>query len=125
MLLRTDPEAIEPMHPSSLEAMRSTGLTLTERRALYEHLKELGPKWRANSGDKMAERKWMWHESLKSKFKELEQKYRQHVDQYGPPSNHTGCPLRGNQCPIKADAVMDYSGDYGLKIGTSLLGRLC
>ena len=73
MLLRTDPEAIEPMHPSSLEAMRSTGLTLTERRALYEHLKELGPKWRANSGDKMAERKWMWHESLKSKFKELEQ----------------------------------------------------
>ena len=70
-LLRTKPSDIEKMHPSTLEAMRTTGLTLTERRALYEHLKELGPKWKAATSDKMLERKWMWHESLKSKFKEV------------------------------------------------------
>ena len=70
-LLRTQPRDIEPMHPSSLEALRTTGLTLTERRALYEHLKDLGPKWKAATSDKMLERKWMWHESLKSKFKEV------------------------------------------------------
>jgi len=123
MLLRLDPADIEPMHPSSLEAMRTTGLTLTERRALHEHLKDLAPKWQLMTSDKMAERKWMWHASLKSKFKEVLEKYDQHVKQYGPPGNHPyakrndpgsgGCPLLGNQCPVKADLATDYNGDYG------------
>jgi hypothetical protein len=121
LLLRMNPADVEPMHPSSLEAMRTTGLTLTERRALYEQLKAMGPKWGAQSSDKMAERKWMWHSSLKGKFKETVEKYTKHVEQYGPPGNHPyakrndpsgGCPLLGNQCPVKADNV-DYSGDYG------------
>ena len=121
MLLRIDPKAIEPMHPSSLEGMRTTGLTLTERRALHEHLKDLGPKWRTMTSDKMSERKWMWFESLRSKYKELVDKYQQHIDQYGPPGNHEGCPLLGNQCPIKADAAIDYSGDYGFPEGPEYL----
>lgn len=121
-LVRLPPSMIESMHPSSLESMRSTGLLLTERRALHEHLKELGDKWKAASNDKMSERKWMWHESLRGKFKELVTKYQEHVDQYGPPGNHPyakrgepggGCPLIGKQCPLKADLEIDYSEDYG------------
>jgi hypothetical protein len=123
LLLRMDPSAIEPMHPSSLESMRTTGLALPERRALHEHLKDLGTRWKASSKDKMAERKWMWHESLRSKFRELVDKYDEHVEKYGPPENHPyakrgdptggGCPLLGNQCPVKADLAVDYSDDYG------------
>jgi len=123
MILRTDPSVIEAMHPSSLESMRTTGLTLTERRAIHEHMKEIAPKWKAMTSDKMCERKWMWHASLQSKLKEMLEKYDKHVEQYGPPGNHpyrkrndpngVGCPLIGNQCPIKADLVIDYSGDYG------------
>jgi hypothetical protein len=123
MLLRKDPASIEPMHPSSLEAMRTTGLTLTERRALHEHLKDVAPKWKLMASDKMAERKWMWHESLKSKLKEMLEKYEKHISEYGPPGNHPyakrgdpgagGCPLLGNQCPLKADLATDYTGDYG------------
>jgi hypothetical protein len=127
LLLRMKPSAIEPMHPSSIEGLRSTGLTLTERRALYEHLKDLGPKWKTMQSDKMAERKWMWHASLKGKFKETLDKYQTHVDQYGPPGNHPyakrndptgGCPLLGNQCPVKADSLVDYDDvDYGFPSG--------
>jgi hypothetical protein len=123
LLLRMDPSAIEPMHPSSLESMRTTGLTLLERRALHEHLKDLGTKWKASSKEKMAERKWMWHESLRSNFRGLVDKYDEHVEKYGPPENHPyakrgdpiggGCPLLGNQCPVKADLAADYSDDYG------------
>ena len=86
MILRTDPSAIESMHPSSLEAMRTTGLTLTERRAIHEHLKGIAPRWKAMAGDKMCERKWMWHASLQSKLKEM----------LANPTN-----------------IDDYSGDYG------------
>jgi len=111
-LVRLPASSIEPMHPSSLESMRSTGLTLTERRALHEHLKELGAKWKAAANDKMAERKWMWHESLRGKFKELVEKYNKHIEQYGPPGNHE-CPLIGKQCPLVADKDIDYTGDYG------------
>lgn len=88
MILRTDPSVIEVMHPSSLEAMRTTGLTLIERRAIHEHLKEVTPKWKAMASDKMCERKWMWHASLQSKLKEM----------------------IGNQRNVKSD---DYSDDYG------------
>jgi hypothetical protein len=118
LLLRMDPAAIEPMHPSSIESLRSTGLTLTERRALYEHLRDLGPKWKTMMSDKMVERKWMWHESLKGKFKDTLKNYHQHMDQYGP-HEPGGCPLVGNQCPVKADCAIDYySTDYGFPEGS-------
>mmetsp|Transcript_3627 Transcript_3627/g.4101 ORF Transcript_3627/g.4101 Transcript_3627/m.4101 type:complete len:1130 (+) Transcript_3627:230-3619(+) len=123
MILRIDPTDIELMHPSSLEAMRTTGLTLTERRALHEHLKGIASKWKEMKNNKLCGRKWMWHASLKSKFKDMLEKYDKHVETYGPSENHpyrkrndpsgTGCALLGNQCPIKADQTMDYNDDYG------------
>jgi hypothetical protein len=121
-LLRIDPEDILPLHPSSLENMRVTGLTLTERRALYAHLKDIGPRWKAMQAEKMTERKWTWYNMMKGNFKENVNSWQRHVDKYGPPGNHTyatrdnpdgGCPLIGKQCPLKADKLIDYDGDYG------------
>lgn len=111
--IRLNPDDLERMHPSTLENMRVTGLTLTERRALYCHLKPLGPKWEKNKAEKMTERKWTWYQMMKSNFKENLAPYQRHVAQYGPPSNHVGCPLLGKQCPIKADKLIDYDNDYG------------
>ena len=111
--LRLNPDDLERMHPSTLENMRVTGLTLTERRALYYHLKPLGPKWEKNKSEKMTERKWTWYQMMKNNFKENLAPYQRHIDQYGPPENHQGCPLLGKQCPIKADKIIDYDGDYG------------
>jgi hypothetical protein len=122
-LLRIDPEDIVPLHPSSLENMRVTGLTLTERRALYAHLKDIGPRWKAMQAEKMTERKWTWYNMMKGNFKENADSWQRHVDKYGSPGNHPyttrdnpdggGCPLIGKQCPLKADKLIDYDGDYG------------
>ena len=111
--LRLNPDDLERMHPSTLENMRVTGMTLTERRAVYCHLQSLGPKWEKNKAEKMTERKWTWYQMMKNNFKENLAPYKRHVDQYGPPHNHVGCPLLGKQCPIKADLMVDYNGDYG------------
>lgn len=121
-LVRRNPDDIVRMHPSTLENMRVTGLTLTERRALYEHLRGVGPQWKAMKAEKMTERKWTWYNMMKGNFKENLASWQRHVDQYGPPGNHpyatrenpnTGCPLIGKQCPLKADKLIDYDGDYG------------
>jgi hypothetical protein len=111
--IRLNPDDLERMHPSTLDNMRVTGLTLTERRALYYHLQSLGPKWERNKAEKMTERKWTWYQMMKNNFKENLAPYQRHVLQYGPPDNHVGCPLLGKQCPIKADKLIDYDGDYG------------
>lgn len=111
--IRLNPEDLERMHPSTLDNMRVTGLTLTERRAIYYHLQSLGPKWERNKAEKMTERKWTWYQMMKNNFKENLAPYQRHVAQYGPPDNHVGCPLLGKQCPIKADKLIDYDGDYG------------
>jgi SOS response regulatory protein OraA/RecX len=112
-LLRINPDDIERMHPSTLENMRVTGLTLTERRALYCHLKPIGPRWEKNKAEKMTERKWTWYTMMKNNFKENLAPFVRHCEQYGPPENHVGCPLLGKQCPIKADLLVDYNTDYG------------
>eukprot|EP00934_Nitzschia_sp_Nitz4_P001588 Nitzschia sp. Nitz4//scaffold64_size103689//38157//44477//NITZ4_004432-RA/size103689-processed-gene-0.77-mRNA-1//1//CDS//3329556118//1588//frame0 len=121
-LVRRDPDDIVRMHPSTLENMRVTGLTLTERRALYEHLRGVGPQWFAMKAEKMTERKWTWYNMMKGNFKENLASWQRHVDQYGPPGAHPyatranpneGCPLIGKQCPLKADKLIDYDGDYG------------
>ncbi len=125
-LLRVDPDDIVPMHAATLENLRVTGLTLTERRALYCHLKYVGQQWKAMQGDKMTERKWTWFNMMKTNFKENLDVWLRHIDRYGPPGNHpyatrenphSGCPLVGNQCPLKADRIIDYDGDYGYPDG--------
>jgi hypothetical protein len=66
-----DPVAIEPMHSSSIEGLRSTGLTLTEPLAMYEDLKDLGPKWKTIIvSDKMADPNGLgtWYDFLTGKF---------------------------------------------------------
>jgi hypothetical protein len=122
MLIRINPEDIERMHPSTLENMRVTGLTLTERRALYEHLRPVGPKWNKNKAEKMTERKWTWYQMMKNNFKESLAPYERHIKQYGPPEDHpyatrddpsSGCPLIGKQCPVRANKDPDYTGDLG------------
>ena len=110
--LRLNPDDLECMHPATLENMRVTGLTLTERRALYIHFKPVGPKWEKNKAEKMTERKWTWYQMMRNNFKENVAPYQRHVDQYGGPENHS-CPLLGKQCPIRADKNPDYDGDYG------------
>jgi hypothetical protein len=121
-LIRTDPEDLVKMHPAALENLRVAGLTLTERRAIYSHIKDVGPRWKAMQADKMTERKWTWFKMMKQNFKENLAIYEYHVEQYGPPGNHPyatrdnpneGCPLIGKQCPLKADKIIDYDDDYG------------
>eukprot|EP00529_Nitzschia_sp_RCC80_P002260 CAMPEP_0113508630 /NCGR_PEP_ID=MMETSP0014_2-20120614/37128_1 /TAXON_ID=2857 /ORGANISM="Nitzschia sp." /LENGTH=1734 /DNA_ID=CAMNT_0000404373 /DNA_START=378 /DNA_END=5580 /DNA_ORIENTATION=- /assembly_acc=CAM_ASM_000159 len=126
-IIRRSPDDIVRMHPSTLENMRVTGLTLTERRALYEHLRGVGPQWKAMKAEKMTERKWTWYNMMKSNFKENLASWQRHVDQYGPPGAHPyatranpneGCPLIGKQCPLKADKMIDYDvADYGYQDG--------
>lgn len=121
-LLRVNPDDIFPMHPSTLENLRVGGLTLTERRAMFHHLREVGPRWKSMGSDKMMERKWIWFNMMKSNFKETVDSWRRHVADYGPPGNHPysnrenshrGCPLIGRQCPLRADKQIDYDNDYG------------
>jgi len=111
-LLRIDPEEIVNWHPVQLENYSVTGLTLTERRALYHHLKPVIVHW--GGEDPMTKRKRDWYEKMKSNFKERLNAYQCHVKNYGPHDNHKGCPLIGLQCPINADKVIDYyAEDYG------------
>mmetsp|Transcript_31980 Transcript_31980/g.36758 ORF Transcript_31980/g.36758 Transcript_31980/m.36758 type:complete len:1182 (-) Transcript_31980:446-3991(-) len=126
-IIRRHPNDIVPMHPSTLENMRVTGLTLTERRAIYKHIKGCGPKWNAQKAEKMTERKWVWFKMMKDNFKENLASYQRHVAQYGPPGAHPyatrsnpkeGCPMIGKQCPLKADKLIDYDKvDYGYPDG--------
>jgi len=121
-LIRTNPDDLVRVHPSTLENLRVTGLTLTERRALYAHLLPVGPRWKAMQADQMTERKWNWYKTMKLNFTENLDSYQRHVASYGPPGNHPyatrdnpneGCPLLGKQCPLKADKLIDYDNDYG------------
>ena len=115
-LIRRNPNDVAKFHFSNFEGVSLTGLTLTERRALYEHLNAIGPMWYKQRSNEQIERKWMWFQSMKGKFKDDLKKYEDHVKHYGPPGKHK-CSFIGLQCPIKADAQMDYSGDYGFPEG--------
>jgi len=121
-ILRTNPNDLEKVHPSTLENLRVTGLTLTERRAIHLHLDGVAQKWKAQNKEKNAERKWTWFKTMRLNFKSVEGQYWRHIQQYGPPGNHpyatrqnpdVGCPLIGKQCPLKADANPSYDNDYG------------
>jgi hypothetical protein len=108
-LLRVNPIAIERMHPSTLENMRTTGLTLTERRALYAHLRPVGRKWQARA-DAMMERKYSWFTMLKNNFREALRAYELHVRQYDQSPDGVSCQCRfPRTCPVVADALIGYS----------------
>ncbi|GKY92519.1 hypothetical protein MPSEU_000222200 [Mayamaea pseudoterrestris] len=118
-LLRKRPSDIEKMHPSMLEGFKTTGLTLTERRALYLHMLPLAGSW-SKAKDQMTERKMTWYNMMKQKFQEGLGQWQHHVKEYGLPCATHKCNLIGNQCPFKADTgAMDYysSGGYGFPEG--------
>ncbi|KAL3941946.1 MAG: hypothetical protein SGBAC_003774 [Bacillariaceae sp.] len=121
-LIRVNPAVISDMHADELEALGVAGLTLTERRALYEHLKEVGLTWEVKSVDNVLGRKFAWFSTMKKNLKETMNLYERHVQEYGPPGSHpyatreqpdVGCTLIGRQCPLKADSVVNYDADYG------------
>jgi hypothetical protein len=124
-LLRMNPLDIAKNHPSLLENLRVTGLTVTERRALHMHLKDIAETWKAQQGEEMTKKKFEWFKSLKETFKTVVNSYNKHVKQYGPEDNHPyatrddpdiGCPMIGKQCPIKANRSPAYDIDYGYTI---------
>jgi len=116
-LLRVNPNDVAKFHHSNFEGMSLAGMTLTERRALYEHLHSVGPTWFKQKSNEMIERKWQWFQSMKNKFRDDLKKWETHLDKFGPPENHK-CNFIGNQCPVKANKVLDYSiADYGFPEG--------
>ncbi|RLN69530.1 hypothetical protein BBJ28_00023531 [Nothophytophthora sp. Chile5] len=121
-LLRTNPLDIAKNHPSLLDNLRVTGLTVTERRALHMHLRDIAATWKTQQGEEMTKKKYEWFKGLKETFKTVVNSYNKHVKQYGPADNHPyatrddpdiGCPMIGKQCPIKADRSPAYDLDLG------------
>ncbi|OQR81096.1 hypothetical protein THRCLA_11881 [Thraustotheca clavata] len=124
-ILRTNPQDLAKSHPSVLENLRITGLTVTERRALHMHLKDVAAQWEGQKSEEMAGRRYNFFKSLRETFKTVVNSYNRHIAQYGPPGNHPyatrdnpdmGCPLIGKQCPLKADAAPAYNMDFGYPI---------
>ncbi|CEG41836.1 hypothetical protein L917_07581 [Plasmopara halstedii] len=121
-LLRMDPADIAKNHPSLLDNLRVTGLTVTERRALHMHLRDIADTWKSQQGEEMTKKKYEWFKTLKETFKTVVNSYNKHVKQYGPEDNHPyatrddpdiGCPMLGKQCPIKANRAPAYDQDLG------------
>ncbi|KAL3671743.1 hypothetical protein V7S43_003653 [Phytophthora oleae] len=125
-LIRLDPADIAKNHPSLLENLRVTGLTVTERRALHMHLRDVAATWKSQQGEEMTKKKYEWFKTLKETFKTVVNSYNKHVKQYGPADNHPyatrddpdiGCPMIGKQCPIKANKSPAYDQDLGYPDG--------
>ncbi|RHY95419.1 hypothetical protein DYB31_000796 [Aphanomyces astaci] len=126
-ILRINPADLARSHPSVLENLRITGLSVTERRALHVHLKDIALQWESQKGEEMAARRLQFFKTLKDTFKTVVSSYNRHVAQYGPKGQHpyltrgdesgVGCPLLGKQCPLKADASPAYDLDLGYPDG--------
>lgn len=125
-MLRMNPADIARNHPSLLENLRVTGMTVFERRALHIHLSGIAETWKAQQGEEMTKKKYEWFKTLKETFKTVVNSYNKHVKQYGPADNHPyatrddpdiGCPMIGKQCPIKANNVPAYNVDLGFPDG--------
>jgi hypothetical protein len=114
-LLRRNPDTIVPWHPSILESLRVTGLTLTERRALHHHLRPVAQAWEEKgTSDPFTERKLQWIRMMTSNFKEALDHFQRHVTETDCETGRGHkCSLIGRQCPVRADWMMDYSGDLG------------
>jgi len=122
-LLRVDPTVVAKWHPSTVEAFRVTGMTLTERRAIHAYLLPVAEIWRGksdtltSSSDPMTSRKLAWFNTMKTNFAEALSKYERHLGggTTGSPRRHVHstclqnrCNLVGNQCPVRANRAMDY-----------------
>ncbi|OQS04636.1 hypothetical protein THRCLA_03144 [Thraustotheca clavata] len=122
-LLRTSPQGIMNMPPRILENRRTTGLNLTERRALHFHLSEMAKTWKSQLGDEYAARKFCWFESLKTILMEKVKCYDDHVANFEPPENHITkrcidkCPLSKDKCPVRSDPLPIYDQDFGYPEG--------
>lgn len=125
-LLRMNPLDIAKNHPSLLENLRVTGMSVTERRAVHMHLRDIAETWKAQQGEEMTKKKYEWFKTLKETFKQVVNSYNNHVKQYGPEDNHPyatrddpdiGCPMIGKQCPIKANKIPAYDVDLGYPDG--------
>ncbi|EEY57698.1 uncharacterized protein PITG_00263 [Phytophthora infestans T30-4] len=125
-LIRMNPADIAKNHPSLLDNLRVTGLSVTERRALHMHLRDIAETWKAQQGEEMTKKKYEWFKTLKETFKTVVNSYNKHVKQYGPEDNHPyatrddpdiGCPMIGKQCPIKANQTPAYDQDLGYPDG--------
>ena len=125
-LLRVDPITISKWHPSTIEAYRVTGLTITERRALHHHLLKVGNIWNTKNqtisgggGDPMNNRKLTWYQTMKMNFKEALDRYERHVATTATTGsgdtstdNHQ-CNMIGKQCPVRANLSIDYYYSQG------------
>lgn len=112
-LLRMNPNFVARGHPSNLEQMRVTGLTLTERRALQAYLQPIAQKHWRNSKDALTKRKWSWYCILRQTFKDHLTSYKQHEAKFGVDRDGV-CLCDALKCPVKANQKPNYSiEDYG------------
>ena len=112
-LLRMNPSFVARGHPSNLEQMRVTGLTLTERRALEAYLQPIAQKHWRNSKDALTKRKWSWYCILRQTFKDHLTSYKQHEAKFGIDRDGV-CLCDALKCPVKANQKLSYSiEDYG------------
>ena len=127
-LLRLDPNAILRSHPASLENYRVSGMSLTERRAVYSHLTDaitdsagmtIVQTWEKNCKDQMVDRKLIWYNTMRDNLKSVLSSYTAHVQQCGGSTENHECDMIGNQCPVRADkSVINYfEEDFGYPEG--------
>ncbi|GLE04413.1 hypothetical protein PINS_up013355 [Pythium insidiosum] len=113
-LLRVAPSTILKMHPSVIEALRTTGLTLLERRALHHALRVVAAEWRKQDREEMSQRKSAWFRKLKDGLDSAIRASEQHAAQYHDPSAAIMCQLRGKACPVRSEAAMHALYDVAL-----------
>ena len=116
-LLRVEPNLIARSHPASLENYRVSGMTLTERRAVYSHLTEsviddgsdmtVSQLWAKNQKDPNMERKFVWYIMMRDNLKSTLRTYEAHVKECGQLDEHE-CDLIGRSCPVRADGMINY-----------------
>lgn len=124
-IVRMHPREMASMKPSEIENLRTSGLTLTERRALYTYLQEVHEIWKSqkHKDDQDTKRKLAWLEGLDTGFHEILETYCDHLATYSSSRSINSatrmhrCPLPGMQCPVTADKIFDYSGDFGFPEG--------
>ncbi len=70
-VVRMHPDQLLKMHPSLLEGLRQTGLTMVERRAIHYSLRKVASIWEKGQGEELVARKYNWFKALKDTVKQL------------------------------------------------------